>query len=62
MEPASDGVVIRQWGRDGSGTVGTHSGNPCPTRQDAREIVRRLSEWQQNMQVNLDWIRAHVER
>jgi len=29
---------------------------------EAREIVRRLSEWQYNMQVNLDWIRAHVER
>ncbi len=33
-------------GPDGSGTVGTHSGNPCQPDKEAREIVRRLSEWQ----------------
>jgi hypothetical protein len=30
--------------------------------KEARIVARRLSEWQQNMQANLDWIRAQVER
>ena len=29
---------------------------------EARIVARRLSDWQQNMRANLDWIRAHVER
>ena len=33
-------------GPDGSGTVGTQSGNPCQPDKEARVIVRRLSEWQ----------------
>jgi len=30
-------------------------------RKEARIVARRLSEWQQNMQANLDWIRSQVE-
>jgi hypothetical protein len=29
--------------------------------KEARIVARRLSEWQQNMQANLDWIRSQVE-
>ena len=29
--------------------------------KEARIVARRLSEWQQNMQANLDWIRTQVE-
>ena len=29
--------------------------------KEGRIIARRLAEWQQNMQANLDWIRSQVE-
>jgi hypothetical protein len=29
--------------------------------KEPRIVARRLSEWQQNMQANLDWIRSQVE-
>jgi hypothetical protein len=29
--------------------------------KEARIISRRLAEWHQNMQANLDWIRSRVE-
>jgi hypothetical protein len=29
--------------------------------KEARIVARRLSEWQHNMQANLDWIRSQVE-
>ena len=29
--------------------------------KEARIVARRLAEWQQNMQANLDWIRSQVE-
>ena len=56
------GVLIRQWGRMGPGPSGLTPAVLAQPDNEAREIVRRLSEWQYNMQVNLDWIRAHVER
>ena len=55
-------VLIRQWGRMGPGPSGLTPAVLAQPDKEAREIVRRLSEWQYNMQVNLDWIRAHVER
>ncbi|HME48304.1 hypothetical protein [Mycobacterium sp.] len=29
--------------------------------KEGRIVARRLQEWQQNMQANLDWIRSHTE-
>ena len=63
VEPASDGALVRQWGRMGPGTV--RSQRPAIAAQpdkEARIVARRLSEWQQNMQANLEWIRVQVER
>ncbi len=29
--------------------------------KEARIVSRRLAEWQQNMQANLEWVRAQAE-
>ena len=61
VEPASDGVLIRQWGRMGPGPSGLSVGIAAQPEKEARMVARRLSEWQHNMQANLDWIRSQVE-
>ena len=61
VDPASDGVLIRQWGRMGPGPSGLTVGIAAQPDKEARIVSRRLAEWQQNMQANLDWIRAQVE-
>jgi len=61
VEPASDSVLIRQWGRMGPGPSGLTIGIAAQPDKEARIISRRLSEWQQNMQANLEWIRSQVE-
>ncbi len=50
VEPASDGVLIRQWGRMGPGPSGLTVGIAAQPDKEARIVARRLSEWQQNMQ------------
>lgn len=62
VEPASDGVLIRQWGRMGPGPSGLTPAILAQPDKEARIVARRLAEWQQNMQANLDWIRAQVDR
>jgi polyketide cyclase/dehydrase/lipid transport protein len=61
VEPASDGVLIRQWGRMGPGPSGLTVGIAAQPDKEARIVARRLSEWQQNMQANLDSVRAAAE-
>jgi hypothetical protein len=61
VDPASDGVLIRQWGRMGPGPSGLTVGITAQPDKEARIVARRLSEWQQNMQANLEWIRSQVE-
>jgi hypothetical protein len=61
VEPASDGTLIRQWGRMGPGPSGLTIGIAAQPDKEARIVTRRLSEWQQNMQANLEWIRSQVE-
>jgi hypothetical protein len=46
VEPASDGVLIRQWGRMGPGLSGLTPAILAQPDKEARVIVRRLSEWQ----------------
>jgi hypothetical protein len=46
VEPASDGVLIRQWGRMGPGPSGLTPAILAQPDKEARVIVRRLSEWQ----------------
>jgi hypothetical protein len=60
VEPASDGVLIRQWARMGPGPSGLTPAITAQPAKEARIVARRLAEWQQNMQANLDWISAQV--
>ncbi|MDT5090883.1 MAG: hypothetical protein QOH60_246 [Mycobacterium sp.] len=61
VEAASDGTLIRQWGRMGPGPSGLTVGITAQPDKEARIISRRISEWQQNMQANLEWIRSQAE-
>ena len=62
VEPTSDGVLIRQWARMGPGPSGLTYAITAKPELEARIVAKRLAEWQQNMQVNLDCIRDQFER
>jgi hypothetical protein len=61
VEPTSDGVLVRQWARMGPGRSGLSFAIEARPELEARIVARRLSEWQQNMQTNLDSIAAQFE-
>jgi hypothetical protein len=61
VESVSDGTLIRQWARMGPARSGLSMGIAAQPDKEARIVSRRISEWQQNMQANLDWIRVHAE-
>ncbi len=57
VEPTSDGVLIRQWARMGPGPSGLTPAIAARPELEGRMVARRLTEWQKNMQTNLDCIR-----
>jgi Polyketide cyclase / dehydrase and lipid transport len=57
VEPTSDGVLIRQWGRMGPGPSGLTYAITTMPEKEGRIVANRLAEWRQNMQLNLDCIR-----
>lgn len=60
VEPTSDGALIRQWARMGPGSSGlTHAINARP-ELEGRIVAKRLAEWQQSMQTNLDCLRDQL--
>ena len=61
VEPASDGVLVRQWGRMGPGPSGLTPAIVAQPKKEARIVSRRLAEWQQNMQFNLECVRSQAE-
>lgn len=61
VEPTSDGVLIRQWGRMGPGPSGLTPAIEAMPEKEARIVSNRLAEWQQNMQANLEWVRSRAE-
>jgi hypothetical protein len=61
VERASDGVLVRQWGRMGPGPSGLTPAIVAQPDKEARIITRRLSEWATNMQANLEWVRSQAE-
>jgi Polyketide cyclase / dehydrase and lipid transport len=61
VEPTSDGALVRQWARMGPGRSGLSFAIDARPELEARIVARRLSEWQQNMQTNLDCIQAQFE-
>jgi hypothetical protein len=60
VEPTRDGVLVRQWARMGPGPSGLTPAIVAQPDKEARIVSKRLAEWQQNMQVNLDCIRDSV--
>jgi hypothetical protein len=61
VEPASNGVLIRQWGRMGPGPSGLTPAIVAQPEKEARIVSRRLAEWQQNMAANLEQVRSQAE-
>jgi hypothetical protein len=61
VEPASDGVLVRQWARMGPGPSGLTPAIVAQPEKEARIVSRRLAEWQQNMAANLEQIRSQAE-
>jgi hypothetical protein len=61
VEPASDGVLVRQWARMGPGPSGLTPAIVAQPQKEARIVSRRLSEWQKNMAANLELIRSQAE-
>jgi hypothetical protein len=61
VEPASDGVPVRQWARMGPGPSGLTPAIVAQPDKEARIVSRRLAEWQQNMQANLEQVRSRAE-
>jgi hypothetical protein len=61
VEPASDGVLVRQWARMGPGPSGLTPAIVAQPQKEARIVARRLAEWQQNMAANLEEIRSRAE-
>jgi hypothetical protein len=57
VEPASDGVLVRM----GSGRSGLSFAIDARPELEARIVARRLTEWQRDMQTNLDCIRAQFD-
>lgn len=61
VEPAGDGVLIRQWARMGPGPSGLNFAIAAQPDKEARIVARRLADWQANMAANLEWIRSQAE-
>jgi hypothetical protein len=61
VEPTSDGVLIRQWARMGPGPSGLTHAIVARPELEGRIVARRLTEWQENMQFNLNSIRDQLE-
>jgi hypothetical protein len=62
VEPTSDGALIRQWARMGPGPSGLTLAINARPELEGRIVAKRLAEWQQNMQTNLDRIRDQFAR
>ncbi len=61
VEPASDGVLIRQWARMGPAPSGLSLAIEARPELEARIVARRLADWGKGMRANLDYVRAAAE-
>lgn len=61
VEPASDGVLVRQWARMGPAPSGLSIAIQARPELEGRIVTRRLVEWEQAMRVNLECVRAALE-
>ncbi|MBL1075350.1 SRPBCC family protein [Nocardia sp. 2] len=61
VEPASDGVLVRQWARMGPGPSGLSLAIAAMPDKEGRIVARRLAEFEAAMAANLDGIRQLLE-
>ncbi|TDZ99797.1 SRPBCC family protein [Mycobacteroides salmoniphilum] len=62
VEPASDGVIVRQWGRLGPGPSGLTPAIEAMPDKEARIVSRRLQDWRVGMEANLQEIAERLSR
>ncbi|MBA0045370.1 SRPBCC family protein [Mycobacteroides sp. LB1] len=62
VEPASDGVIVRQWGRLGPGPSGLTPAIVAMPEKEARIVSRRLQDWRAGMEANLQEIAQRLSR
>ncbi|MFI9509716.1 SRPBCC family protein [Nocardia sp. NPDC052566] len=62
IDPARDGVIVRQWARMGPGPSGLSIAIAAMPDKEARIVAGRLAEWETNMRANLAGIKAHFDR
>lgn len=61
IDPTSDGVIVRQWGRMGPGLNGITMAIAAMPDKEPRIIAGRLREWSEAMRANLDGLRQLLE-
>lgn len=61
IDPASTGIILRQWARIGPGPSGLSMAIATMPDKEARILERRLGEHRANMERNLEGIRELLE-
>jgi hypothetical protein len=61
VDPASDGALVRQWGRMGPDPSGINIAIDAMPEKEGRILSRRMQEWRTNMEANLAALREHFE-
>lgn len=61
LDPAGDGVIVRQWARIGPGPSGLSAAIATMPEKEGRIIARRLREFEQAMTATLDGVRQLLE-
>ncbi|WP_069164705.1 SRPBCC family protein [Nocardia altamirensis] len=61
IDPAREGVIVRQWGRMGPGPSGLTPAIVASPELEGRIVARRLEEWANGMRANLAYVRAQVD-
>ncbi|WP_067539388.1 SRPBCC family protein [Nocardia crassostreae] len=61
VDPASSGVILRQWGRMGPGPSGLNAAIAAMPEKEARIVANRLAEWERNMRANLAAVKTALE-
>lgn len=61
IDPAREGVIVRQWARMGPAPSGLTPAITAKPELEGRIIARRLEEWADGMRANLAWLRTEVD-
>ncbi|MFI6170696.1 SRPBCC family protein [Nocardia sp. NPDC051052] len=61
IDPAREGVLVRQWARMGPAPSGLTAAIIATPELEGRIVARRLEEWATGMRANLTWIRTQLD-